>query len=191
MILSRLFLIGLGGVMVLGCGEDDVPLHVDLEYQSNCLDTGEGGCPTRDHDIAGNAGDPIVGTSGVVGAICEIVNAGETTVLTNLTVQDEDLNVTLPNNGIHITNGRIEVGAAMRCEAGNGFQLFEGNQFNGSCIGYENGNCDVQVIEYTSGNGRLVLTIDCRNLVGIGEERRSIADGVVTVQGCNVTNDSR
>lgn len=189
--LGRLFLFGLAGVMAIGCGEDDVPLQVDFEYQVNCIDIG-GGCSPRDRVLSGKNGDPIPDlANATLGIECEIVEAGDTKVLTSLKIQDQPITVPQPSNGIHIRNGTLSLGSSMSCDP-DAIQVFDENEFSGDCAGVQDGSCAVLVNEYSKKKGRVVLQIDCRNLPSIaGAVQRSVADGLITIQGCNVTEDTR
>lgn len=188
--LLGLFFAGLVGVMALGCGEDDVPLQVDFQYETNCIP--EGGCPTDDHALVGRNGAEIPElANSSLGIECSIVNAGDTTIVTSLKVQDKNVNVTLPDNGIHIRNGRLAVGSSMTC-ADDDVQIYQGNEFSGGCTGLTEGNCAILVNEYSAKKGRMVLEIDCDHLAGPAAGAvRSLADGLLTIQGCDVTEDTR
>jgi len=190
MMLGRLFFFGLVGAMAVGCGDDEVPLQVDFQYTTFCEG---GGCPTVDHDeLVGKNGAAIPDLAGAeLGIECEIVEAGSTKVLTSLKVQDQPITVPQPDNGLHIRNGTLSVGSSLSCEDGN-VQLFEGNEFLGGCAGLTDGSCSIGVNEYSKKSGRLVLQIDCQNLAPVaGTTRRSVESGLLTIQGCNVTEDTR
>lgn len=195
MTLGRLFFFGLAGVAAVGCGDDPIPLQVDFQYTSFCEFAGPPaeGCPEKDHDeLVGKNGAAIPTLAGAsIGLECEIVKANGSTVLTSLKVQDNDVNVTLPDNGLHITNGIISVGSSVGCPAGDGVQFFEDNEFNGGCAGLTEGNCAILVNDYSSTKGRLVLEIECTNLLSPGGTHRSIQNGILTIQGCNITEDNR
>jgi hypothetical protein len=190
MTLGRLFFFGLAGAVAVGCGEDDIPLQVDFQYTTFCEG---GGCSTVDHDeLIGRNGAAIPQLAGgKIGIECEIVEGSGTRVVTSLRVQDRDINVPQPDNGFHVRNGVLALGSSMTCEE-NDLQLFEVNEFLGSCAGLTDGACQVLVNDYSRKNGRLVLEIDCQNLAPIaGTTRRSVRQGILTVQGCNVTEDTR
>ena len=190
MMLGRVFFLGMM-VGIAGCGDDPTPLQVEFHYRTLCDDDAGGGCPTVDHRLDGKAGAALPNLAqGKLGLECEIVEASDTTLVTSLKVQDRDVN-TQPVQGIHVLNGRLSVGSSMSCPD-NGFQLFDDNEFGGSCTGLSPGNCQILVNEYGSKNGRLVLEMDCDNLVPIaGDTHRSIENGLLTVQGCHVTKDTR
>lgn len=191
MTLGRLCFFGLAGAMAVGCGEDEIPLQVEFYYETNCLDVG-GGCSTRDHELTGKNGDAIPNLAGAkLGIECNIVEAGDTKVVTSLRVQDQPITVSQPDNGFHIRNGRLSVGSSMTCED-DGVQLFDENEFIGACTGLADGACQIGVNEYSKKKGRLVLEIDCQNLAPrAGTTRRSVANGLLTVQGCDVSEDTR
>ncbi len=190
MTLGRLFFFGLAGAMALGCGDDEVPLQVDFQYTTLCEG---GGCPTVDHDeLIGKNGAAIPDLAGgEIGIECEVVEGGGLRVLTTLKVQDQPITVPQPSNGLHVRNGTLSVGSSMSCQDGD-IQLFDGNEFTGGCAGLTDGSCAVGVNEFSKKSGRLVLEIDCANLrSNAGEVRRSVESGLLTIQGCNVTEDTR
>lgn len=189
MTLGRLFFFGLAGVVAVGCGDDPIPLQVDFQYTTYCEG---GGCPTDDHDeLVGKNGAGIPTLAGAkIGIECEIVRASGSTVLTSLKVQDSDVNVQ-PDNGIHIRNGQIAVGSSMSCPPADGVQMYVDNEFSGGCAGLTDGNCAILVNDYQSKKGYLVLQIECQNLVSPSSTLRSMENGLLTVQGCNISEDSR
>jgi hypothetical protein len=194
MMLARLFLVG-AFLLAAGCGEDPVPLQTQFHYTTFC---DGGGCSTVDHKLDGRNGASIPTLAGAsLGLECEIVEAGDTTLVTSLKIQDRDVSTPQPHNGIHIYNGRLSVGSSMSCPPEDGFTLYDDrNEYVGGCAGLTDGNCQILVDEYSSKDGRMFLIIDCQNLNPIaGDAHRSLsmdnADSGLTVQGCNVTKDTR
>jgi len=56
------------------------------------------------------------------------------------------------------------------------FELFDENEFVGSCAGLSDGSCAILVQEYQKSNGRLVLEMDCQNLrplAGVPSEKNA------------------
>ena len=172
-----------------GCGDDPVPLEVEMEWTVYC----EGaGCAERDEILSGRPGAAIPGIAddrAELGIECEIVEAGDTRIATSIKIQDRNTEVQ-PTRGINIRNGRINVGSSMTCP-GDGFELFDENQFTGTCGNLADGACTILVSEYSKSKGRLVFDFDCQNLPFSGDITRSVRQGLVTLQGCNVTEDTR
>lgn len=193
MMLARLFFVG-SLVATAGCGDDPVPLEAQFHYTTYCEG---GGCSTRDIELDGKNGAAIPSLAGAnLGLECEITQAGDTTVVTSLKIQDRPTSTPQPHNGIKIYNGRLAVGSSMSCPD-DGFTLYDDrNEYHGGCAGFTEGNCEVLVDEYDSGDGRMFLLMRCLNLVGVaGGTHRSVemegADSGLTIQGCNVTKDTR
>jgi hypothetical protein len=177
----------LGALCLPGCGDDPIPLEVQFNWVTFCEG---GGCGSPDNEIAGQDGDAIPNLSSnyQVGLECEIVdNRG---ILTTLKVQDKSTEVQ-PEHGIYIQNGSIAVGSSMNCGA-DAFHLYDENEFVGSCGGNTAGNCEIMVNDYQKKRGRLELQMECSTLRPLaGETPRSVRQALLTVEGCDITNDTR
>ncbi|MBI2895612.1 MAG: hypothetical protein HYY06_18795 [Deltaproteobacteria bacterium] len=177
----------LGALGFSGCGDDPIPLEVQFNWVTFCEPDG---CATTDRELAGQDGDAIPNLSSnyEIGLECEIVdNRG---VLTILKVQNKNTEVQ-PEQGIYITNGSIAVGSSMACGA-DAFHLYDENEFVGSCGGNTAGNCEIVVTDYVKKRGRLVLQMNCSNLRPLaGVTPRSVRQALLTVEGCDVTTDTR
>jgi hypothetical protein len=193
MMLARLFVLG-SLVTAVGCGDDPIPLQVQFHYTTYC---DGGGCSTRDIELDGKNGTALpLYADGSLGIECQVTQAGDTTVATSLRIQDRPISTPQPHNGIKIYNGRLSVGSSMSCPE-DGFTLYDDrNEYTGGCAGLSDGNCQILVDEFSGDDGRMFLVIDCQNLVPIaGDTHRSIrmdrADSGLTIQGCDVTKDTR
>lgn len=159
-------------------------LQVSLVYETTC-----DGCAVVEHRIEGRNGDPLPDPPRAeVGIECEIGGTADAPVLGSLAVQDRAIGV-VPEQGIQVHDGGIVPGSMMTCGRSD-FVLFDSGELTGDCHGLDAGGCQILVNEYDEARGRLVLEIDCDDLVpSLGGTPRHIRHGLLTIQGCRVQVD--